>query len=199
MTDAADVVAEKAGIIRDVILQRRSSRTFVDKPVPRDVLLELVEAGIYAPSGSNSQNQRFLIVDDEEQIARIGAARHVLPYPTKARPTSEKRDKHPQGIVGRAPALILVFADTALNEKRPRGEDFIWDSINCQNCAAAIENILLLATAKGLATCWISASESMSRTRLTTGYGMGRDSGGFRDSLQLRDRGYCTRGLQQVD
>jgi nitroreductase len=165
-----NVDSNTEALVREVILSRRSSRTFVDKPIPKSDLLELVEAGIYAPSGSNSQNQRFLVIDDKPQIEKIGAMRHVLPYPERGKSKAKKKESHPYGIIGRAEALIIVFADTSLNEQNPRGEDFVWDSINVQNCAASIQNILLLATAKGIASCWISASEPMTRTRLLTGH-----------------------------
>jgi len=48
--------------VEQIIKRRRSTRHFTDEPVSHETLLKLVEAGVYAPSGSNTQCQRFLII-----------------------------------------------------------------------------------------------------------------------------------------
>lgn len=156
-----------ADIVATVIARRRSVRRYADTPVDRAVLERLVAAGIAAPSGSNSQNQRFLIIDDPEEIMRIGRWRFVWPYRGTRRGRIE--EVFPGGIVGLAKALIVVFADAAENDRRGNGEYYIWEALEIQNCAASIENMLILATAMGLASCWVSACEAMNHTRLLTG------------------------------
>lgn len=158
---------ETADIVATVIAHRRSVRRYADTPVDRAVLERLVAAGIAAPSGSNSQNQRFLIIDDPDEIMRIGRRRFVWPYRGTRRERIEK--DFPGGIVGLAKALIVVFADAAENDRRGNGEYYIWETLEIQNCAASIENMLILATAMGLASCWVSACEAMNHTRLLTG------------------------------
>lgn len=159
---------ETADIVATVIARRRSVRRYADTPIDNAVLERLVAAGIAAPSGSNSQNQRFLIIHDPEEILRIGHWRFVWPYRGTRREKIEL--DFPGGIVGLSKALIVVFADAAENDRRGNGEYHIWETLEIQNCAAAIENILILATAMGLASCWVSASETMNHTRLLTGY-----------------------------
>ena len=66
--------------VENSIWRRMSVRRFLDKKIPEDVLKKLVEAAIHAPSGSNFQNQRFLIIQDENEIMRIGKSRLVWPY-----------------------------------------------------------------------------------------------------------------------
>lgn len=158
---------ETADIVATAIARRRSVRRYADTPVDRAVLERLVTAGVAAPSGSNSQNQRFLIIDNPEEIMRIGRWRFVWPYRGTRREKIE--DDFPGGIVGLAKALVVVFADAAENDRRGNGEYHIWETLEIQNCAAAIENMLILATAMGLASCWVSASEVMNHTRLLTG------------------------------
>lgn len=158
---------ETADIVATVIARRRSVRRYADTPIERAILERLAAAGVAAPSGSNSQNQRFLIIDDADEIARIGRWRFVWPYRGTRREKIE--DDFPGGIVGLAKALIVVFADAAENDRRGNGEYHIWEALEIQNCAAAIENMLILATAMGLASCWVSASEVMNHTRLLTG------------------------------
>ncbi|MFH1618740.1 MAG: nitroreductase family protein [bacterium] len=150
-----------------VIRKRRSVRQFADAAIPGDVLSRLVEAGIWAPSGSNSQNQRFLVIDDKKEIERIGLARFVWPY--KNADHGKVRLSHPAGIVGNAAAVIIVFADSYESDRRGRGEYYLWQTLEIQNCAASMQNILLFSTSLGIASCWISASEEMSFTRLLSG------------------------------
>jgi len=159
-------IHERAAVVTEVIRHRRSTRRFKPDPIPLDLLSELVEAGIHAPSGSNSQNQRFLILDQPDEIQALGEKRFVWPYKANA---DRVREQHPAGIIGLAPAVIAVFSDSTCTDRRGLGEYHVWEHLEIQNCAASIQNILLLATAKGVATCWVSFSEHMNGTRLTSG------------------------------
>ncbi len=151
----------------EVIQRRRSVRFFTDQPILREDLDALITAGIYAPSGSNWQNQRFLLVTDKPEIERIGASRYVFPWLTKS--GEQARERKPGGLLGESAALILVFADALENDRRLNGEYHIWEPLEVQNTAASIQNILLVAAARGIGTCWISASDRMCFTRLFSG------------------------------
>jgi len=48
--------------LNDIIQQRRSTRKFKTDPVPDSLIDELLEAARLAPSGSNLQPWRFIIV-----------------------------------------------------------------------------------------------------------------------------------------
>lgn len=157
--------SDAAAIVERVIKRRRSTRHFSGEKISTDILHRLVEAGIYAPSGSNFQNQRFLIVDDRQQIEALDAIRFVWPY----RSPKEASDNNSNGILGNAAALILVFADSFENDRRGQGEYYLWEALEIQNCSASIENILLLSSAMGIGSCWVSATEPMNHTRLLGG------------------------------
>lgn len=150
--------------VATAIWRRRSVRRFSDEKIPEEILVKLVEAGIQAPSGSNWQNQRFLLIDEPDEILRIGRSRFVWPYQNSA--PSKIKESHPGGIIGEAAALIVVFSNSLENDRRGNGEYHIWEALEIQNCAAAIENILIMATAMRLASCWVSASDKMNYTRL---------------------------------
>ena len=180
-------------VIQETILNRRSCRSFTDQPIDKADLLELVESGVYAPSGSNSQNQRFLIIDDPEEIKRIGSIRWVWPY--KSTISIDKlKDREPYGIVGKASALIFVFADSSLNDRRNSGEYYIWESLEIQNCAASIQNILLHATAQGIGTCWISCSANMGYSRLLTGKSWQKVFSGYEIPISYKVQGLIILG-----
>lgn len=166
-TDKAFIAGEYcSSIAENIISKRRSVRRFSDKEIsPTDIDI-LIKAGINAPSGSNWQNQRFLIITDKTEIEEFGKIRFVWPYKTKS---SQPKEKYPAGIIGFAKAIIIVFSDSLENDRRGLGEYYIWESLETQNCSASIENILIQSTAMGLASCWVSASDGMSYTRMLTG------------------------------
>ncbi len=58
-----------------------------------------------------------------------------------------------------ASAIIIVFTDNAINPQQ-----LLWKFLNSQNASASIENILILATAKKIGSCWISFVEQMDKT-----------------------------------
>ncbi len=60
----------------ELIKTRRSVREFKPDPIPRDVVLRLVEAASWAPSGSNQQPWRFVAVSNPLVKAQVAAAVH---------------------------------------------------------------------------------------------------------------------------
>jgi nitroreductase len=111
------------------IAKRHSYRgAFLPKPVPREDLQRIVQAGILAPSGCNAQTTTFAIVDDPAILASIY---EVLDRPGLRLP----------------PALIVCIA-----EPRVVFQDMHFE---LEDCSAATENILLAVTALGYATVWI--------------------------------------------
>jgi nitroreductase len=160
MSTESDIAAS----VEKAIFKRRSTRTFEDRPVEEGHLKTILEAGVAAPSGSNSQNQRFLVVTDPDEIEKVGKMRFVWPY--KAADQKKMREKNPGGIVGNAAALVVVFADCSITEGRNHGEYYIWESLEIQNCSAAIENMLIMSTALGVGSCWVSASDKMNHRRM---------------------------------
>lgn len=164
---SVDTMKSNASAVEQAISRRRSVRHFTDQKIPLETLERLVRAGINAPSGSNWQNQRFLVITEAEEIMRIGRERFVWPY--KGANQEKTKKSHPGGIIGHAAAVIMVFSDSKENDRRGNGEYHIWQSLEIQNCAASIENILILATSMGIGTCWISASDKMNYTRMMSG------------------------------
>ena len=64
------IPASEAGLF-DVMYTCRAMRRLKPDPVPEETLLRLVDAALHAPSGSNAQNWRFVIVRDREQKRRL--------------------------------------------------------------------------------------------------------------------------------
>ncbi len=121
----------------ECIESRRSVRNYLDVPVEWEKIGKIVEAAKYAPSSGNLQNWVFIIVKDPD-------SRKTLADSSLQQQWMEK-----------APVHIVVCADTKKAEMYygMRGERLY----SVQNCAAAVENMLLAATALGLGSCWIGA------------------------------------------
>ena len=116
----------------EAIRRRHSYRgPMQEQPVPREDLLRIVQAGIQAPSGYNAQTTTFVIVDDPQILAEIAAI-----DPRNA-------------ILGQARALIACVA--------PRGPEPGSTRLffGVEDCAAAVENMLLAITALGYASVWL--------------------------------------------
>jgi nitroreductase len=116
----------------EAIDRRHSYRgPFHDEPVPREHLQRIVQAGLQAPSGRNAQTTRFIIVDDSEVVRSIG-------------------QMHAKNVaVQQARAMIACLIDVN-PEAIYEGHAF-----QVEDCAAAVENMLLAITALGYATVWI--------------------------------------------
>ncbi len=72
-------------MIEEVMRTRRSVRHFKSDPVPRELVERLITAAITAPSASNKQPWKFLVVENRELVARMAAAVRV---------TTERIERH---------------------------------------------------------------------------------------------------------
>jgi len=119
--------------VTEAIRSRRSIRNYLDKPVEEDKLLRVLEAARLAPSASNLQEWRFVVVRDE-------MTRRKLMDAAKG-----------QRFVGQAPVVIACCAET--------DEHVMTCGQMCYpiNVAIAIDHMTLAAVEEGLGTCWVGA------------------------------------------
>jgi nitroreductase len=116
----------------EAFAKRHSYRDqFTDAPVPRDDLKKIVQAGIQAPSACNEQVISFVIVDDPALL------RQIAEITTKP-------------VCQSAKAMIACVAD-------PRAV-YSGMSFAAEDCAAAVENMLLAITALGYASVWLDGA-----------------------------------------
>ncbi len=121
----------------ECISTRRSIRKYLDIPVEWDKVGTILEAGRLAPSSGNMQDFKFIVVQDEEKRKAIAEA------------------SLRQHWMSKAPVYIVVCADLKKSERfyGVRGSRLY----SIQNCAAAIENMLLTAHSLDLGACWVGA------------------------------------------
>jgi iodotyrosine deiodinase len=102
---------------REVLEQRRSVRYFSDRPVPSELIAEIVRAAGTAPSGANKQPWRFVAVADrslKREIRRAAEEEERAFYDRRAG-ENWLRDLHPLGtdadkpFLEIAPWLVVVF------------------------------------------------------------------------------------------
>jgi nitroreductase len=119
--------------LKEAIRKRRSIRAYQDRPVPEEVLLEVLEAARLAPSGRNSQSWKFIVVRDDEKKQALGRA------------------SGGQAHVHTAPVIIAAVA-TDTDFYMPCGIPAYPVDL-----AIAIDHMTLAAVDLGLGTCWIGA------------------------------------------
>lgn len=112
----------------EAIFKRRSIRKYTQTPVKKEVLIELIKAGMAAPSAGNEQPWHFIIINERKILTSI----------QKVHPHSR--------MLSSAGAAILVCGDLTLETQQG-----FW----IQDCAAATENILIAVAHMGLGAVWL--------------------------------------------
>ncbi|MFH1023889.1 MAG: nitroreductase family protein [Planctomycetota bacterium] len=111
----------------DAIEKRHSTRAFLAKPVPKEILEKIADAGRRAPTARNVQPWAFVLVTDGGMRGKLAALAETGRF------------------IADAPACLAVFCrDTKY---------YIEDG------CAAVENILLAATALGVQSCWVAGDK----------------------------------------
>ncbi|MEI6124730.1 MAG: nitroreductase family protein [Bacteroidota bacterium] len=124
--------------VLETILTRRSIRKYIDKDIPNEMVDQLLEAAMYAPTANNSQAWSFIVINERRllnQLATIHPYAKMLKY---------------------APLAILVCGDKQIEEN----EGYL-----SVNCAAATQNILLAAHALGIGSVWLGVYPRAERTQ----------------------------------
>ncbi len=140
--------------LKEAILGRRSVRRYKPQVPPKEVLEEIMEYAIWAPSGMNRQNWYFVVATGRwrDEVVRI-CERAYREYIGKKvervfrhKPKVVEETKSFFATLGGAPVVILAFAEPGPESERT----------DIQSVAAAIQNLLLLAYERGLGTCWMT-------------------------------------------
>ncbi len=122
--------------LKEAILGRRSIRRFGDIDVSEEVVTELIELGNAAPSAGNLQARDFVVVRDQKTKDDIALA------------------AHDQDFIAKAPVVIVVCAN--MDRIMHYGKRGI--TLYClQDCAAAVQNMLLTIHDMGLGCVWVGA------------------------------------------
>lgn len=115
-----------------LIRKRRSIRKFLEKPVEKETLDLLVEAGLRAPSSRGMNPWHLIVVTDHDRLVRLAQAK-----------------EHGSAFLRNAVAAIVVCADETKSD--------VW----IEDASIATIMIQLAAESFGLGSCWIQIRKRM--------------------------------------
>ncbi len=123
--------------LKEVIETRRSIRKYQNRPVPQNLIDEVLNAARLAPSGNNTQPWRYKVITDNETKKTLKEAGFI-------------RDQ----FVYDAPVIIVCCTDPTAYKKHVEGWDDSNESRAERDLNIASSYLVLQATALGLGTCY---------------------------------------------
>ena len=134
----------------ELLITRRSVRSYRDEPVPLELIKELIKQSTMAPSSGNGQLWQFVIVSDKDLIKKISdeSKKNLLAssieepeHPAKKYEGVLKSDAF--NVFYNAPCLLLICG--------PKDKHSVY-----LDCSLAACYLMLAAADRGLGTCWIN-------------------------------------------
>lgn len=126
----------------DFIFKRRSIRRFTQEPISGTDLKLLLEAAMAAPTAMNAQPWEFVVVTDPDVIRKMADSL----------------------IFGKHHPAAVIAVCGSMRVTRNKVSSLFW----VQDCSAALQNILLSATALGLGSVWVGVYPVRSFVRRIT-------------------------------
>jgi nitroreductase len=153
-------------MILDLLRTRFSARVFQNKPVPAEVVQEILEAGRVSPSGGNEQPWAFGVITEPELIAQVAEVAHR------------------QEWIASAPLLVVLCTVPVSDDRGGRDiqihrypectqditsmdQDLYW-ALNMEEHQTKIAgaHMALVALEHGIGSCWVSRFEVKRLARL---------------------------------
>lgn len=110
----------------DIMLKRRSTRTFADEPVTKEELDKILQAALLAPTSMNRKPCNFMVVERSETLRQLANCKD-----------------HGAALLENTDKAIVVLADTVIADT--------W----CEDSSVALTYMHLMATELGLGSCWV--------------------------------------------
>ena len=117
--------------VLDLIFKRRSVRIFTKKKVEKEILTQLLQAAMAAPSASNSLPWEFIAITGENTLSKLRSKLQYGKY--------------------NAPAAIVVLGNLEIASKESAQRFWV------QSCSAATENLLIAAAGLDLGSVWVGS------------------------------------------
>jgi nitroreductase/NAD-dependent dihydropyrimidine dehydrogenase PreA subunit len=166
-----EVPATSPEVLGLLLRERRSVRIYTRDSVPEAILNRILDAGRYAPTGTNSQNVHYSVLTSPEQIGELQkmtisfyqkifsrirggfgllllslvAGRKIAKYMRESLPkieyASEQMKQGKDRLFYHAPVVMLTHAES-------------WDPCSSFNCSVALYNCSLVAHTLGLGCCF---------------------------------------------
>ena len=156
---------------KELLNTRRAIRDYEGRPVATDLVTEIIQDAVLAPSAGNGQSWRFIIVNNREMIRRLSddAKKHMLEMidqdsgsPLARYENILRLDEF--NIFYNAPCLVLIGGSAKAH------------SLSA-DCSLAAAYLMFSAADRGLGTCWIGQGVFIRSPELLEEIGL---SGNFR-------------------
>lgn len=144
----------------EAIKRRRSVRSYDSRPVSRDIINAIIEAGNEAPSAMNSQPWRFVVVEDKETKSKLiraalPNAKKILEMVKEVNPERyemimKRYDELEDPVYYSAPAIVFVIGSGRYAD---------------HSCPLACGNMMLAAYSLGLGSCWVGFGAMVTNDR----------------------------------
>lgn len=153
----------------ELLDKRRSVRKYADKPVSTDLLKEMINDSLLAPSAGNEQSWKFIIVNDKDLMKRISdeCKKNLVsfiknnPENFAARYLNMLQDES-FNIFYNAPSLVIILGESGI-------KNLLLD------CTLAASYFMLSAASRGLGTCWINFAKYIKSPLLLQEVGIPED------------------------
>jgi len=135
------------------MLERRSIRKYEDKQIPEELLEQILETGLYAPSAGGRQSSFMVVCQDESILRTLGKVKSAAfkgNYSTADRYISKEQpsiadDPNIHDAFYGAPTVVTIFSP----------KDFLFGG---QDASCMAENMLLAAHSLKIASCFIGSA-----------------------------------------
>ncbi|MGC8701226.1 MAG: nitroreductase family protein [Thermoplasmata archaeon] len=117
----------------EIIKGRRAVRNFQKREISLENLKKILEAGIWAPSGSNLQSWEFILIKDEQKKSKI---KLISP-----------------GLFSNPDALIILCINKIKAQKGGR----LGEEMAIMDLSMAAQNMMLIAYSLGIGSCPVAS------------------------------------------
>ncbi len=124
-----------------VLKTRRSIRSYKAQQINKEEIQQILEAGIYAPSGMNRQPWHFTVIQNKEIIDRLSGFIGEEMKASGDQHLIEFASQPGFNVFYHSPTVIIVSGKTELNP--------------VVDCTIAAENLIIAAASLGIGSCWI--------------------------------------------
>ena len=149
--------------LSEIIRGRRSVRKYLDQPVPRELLDQVLEAARWAPSPHGRQPWRFVVLTRAERKLRLADSmgdewRRQLALDGQDQATIELRRQKSHERIVRAPAIVVPCLYLSELDQYPDADRNAAEAtMAIQSLGCAVQNLLLMAYSLGLDGGWMCA------------------------------------------
>jgi nitroreductase len=127
--------------ILKLIISRQSDRKYSDRPIEKDKLDRIIEAGRMSPSACNAQPWKFIVVNEPELVNKVAGAASAKLIGMNS-------------FVAQATVIIVIVRENA-NMSSKVGATIKNKDYSLFDIGIATENICLQAEAEGIGSCII--------------------------------------------